>query len=329
MPHLVVAGFAASLPNSDLTGKISATCGSVAAGQCTAGPLSGPGGRYGVINGLLIGLREGVEASLVVGIVVAYLVRSGNRAHLPKVWIGTGAALAVSVVLALALYVVVGELGTPYEQIFEGTTMLVATGIVTWMLFWMRSQSRAMKGHLEAELARALTTGGAWSLAVLAFTSVIREGIEASLFVFGQVAAVRSASGLAGADGVLAGTLVGLALAVAIGWGIYRGSRRIDLRAFFTWTGIALVFVAAGLVSRAVHEFVEIGAIGVGTQTAYNIGSVLSQDQGFGSLLRAMFGYSSQPELVTLGVYVAYVAVVLALYLAPRRPARAAPSRAS
>ncbi len=282
-----------------------------------------------MINGLLIGLREGVEASLVVGIVVAYLVRSGNRAHLPKVWAGTGAAIAVSVLLALALYVVVGDLGTPYEQIFEGTTMLVATGIVTWMLFWMRGQARGMKGHIEAELARALGAGGAWGLAVLAFTSVIREGIEASLFVFGQVAAVRSSQGLAGADGVLAGTLGGLALAVGIGWAIYRGSRRIDLRAFFTWTGIALVFVAAGLVSRAVHEFVEIGAIGVGTQVVYNIGGVLSEDQGVGSLLRALFGYSSQPEFVTLAVYVVYVVAVLALYLAPQRPPRPTPSRAS
>ncbi len=282
-----------------------------------------------MINGLLIGLREGVEASLVVGIVVAYLVRSGNRAHLPKVWAGTGAAIAVSVLLALALYVVVGDLGTPYEQIFEGTTMLVATGIVTWMLFWMRGQARGMKGHIEAELARALGAGGAWGLAVLAFTSVIREGIEASLFVFGQVAAVRSSQGLAGADGVLAGTLGGLALAVGIGWAIYRGSRRIDLRAFFTWTGIALVFVAAGLVSRAVHEFVEIGAIGVGTQVVYNIGGVLSEDQGVGSLLRALFGYSSQPEFVTLAVYVVYVVAVLALYLAPQRPPHPTPSRAS
>ncbi len=281
-----------------------------------------------MINGLLIGLREGVEASLVVGIVVAYLVRSGNRRHLPKVWAGTGAAVAVSVLLALALYVVVGDLGTPYEQIFEGTTMLVATGIVTWMLFWMRSQSRGMKGHIEAELARTLGSGGAWGLAVLAFTSVIREGIEASLFVFGQIAAVRSSSGLAGADGVLVGTLVGLVIAVAIGFAIYRGSRRIDLRAFFAWTGIALVFVAAGLVSRAVHEFVEIGAIGVGTGTAFNVGGILSQDRGVGSLLRAMFGYSSQPEYVTLAVYLVYVVAILGLYLLPARPARPQPSRA-
>lgn len=282
-----------------------------------------------MINGLLIGLREGVEASLVVGIVVAYLVRTGNREHLPKVWAGTIAAIAAAVLLGLALYITVGELGTPYEQIFEGTTMLLATGIVTWMLFWMRGQARAMRGHLEAQLARALGSGGAWGLAVLAFTSVIREGIECSLFVFGQITAVTGAQGAEGAQGVLVGTIIGLVIAAGIGYAIYRGSRRIDLRAFFTWTGLALVFVAAGLVSRAVHEFVEVGVIRLGTQSAFNVSGVLSQDQGLGSLLRAVFGYSSQPEVVTLVVYLAYVVAVVALYLAPQRPARPTPSRAS
>jgi high-affinity iron transporter len=282
-----------------------------------------------VINGLLIGLREGVEASLVVGIVVAYLVRTGNREHLPKVWAGTIAAIAAIVLLGLALYATVGVLGTPYEQIFEGTTMLLATGIVTWMLFWMRGQARAMRGHLEAQLARALGSGGAWGLAVLAFTSVIREGIECSLFVFGQITAVTGAQGAEGAQGILVGTLIGLVIAAGIGYAIYRGSRRIDLRAFFTWTGLALVFVAAGLVSRAVHEFVEVGVIRLGTQSAFNVSGVLSQDQGLGSLLRAVFGYSSQPEVVTLVVYLAYVVAVVALYLAPQRPARPTPSRAS
>jgi high-affinity iron transporter len=284
---------------------------------------------HGVINGLLIGLREGVEASLVVGIVVAYLVRTGNREHLPKVWAGTVAAVAVAVLLGLALYVAFGTLGSPWEQIFEGTTMLLATAIVTWMLFWMRGQARAMRGHLEAQLAKALGEGGAWGLAVLAFTSVIREGIECSLFVFGQITAVTGSQGDGGAQGVLAGTVVGLLIAAGIGYAVYRGSRRIDLRAFFTWTGIALVFIAAGLVSRAVHEFVEVGVIGVGTQTAFNVSGVLSQDQGPGSLLRAVFGYTSQPEIVTLVVYLVYVVAVIALYVTPQRSGRPAPSRAS
>ena len=280
-----------------------------------------------MINGLLIGLREGVEASLVVGIVVAYLVRTGNRRHLPKVWAGTFGAVAASFLLGLALYVTVGDLRAPYEQMFEGATMLVATAVVTWMLFWMRGQSRALRGHLEAQLARALTSGGAWGLAVLAFSAVIREGIETSLFVFGQVTAVAGpgttvAGATGGAPGVLAGTIVGLIVAAGTGYAIYRGSRRVNLRVFFNWTGIALVFIAAGLVSRAVHEFVEVGAIRIGTQTAFDARGILSQDQTVGSFLRAVLGYSSQPEVVTVVVYLLYVGVVLALYVLPQRQAR-------
>ena len=280
-----------------------------------------------MINGLLIGLREGVEASLVVGIVVAYLVRTGNRRHLPKVWAGTLGAVAASVLLGLVLYVTVGDLRAPYEQLFEGGTMLLATAVVTWMLFWMRGQSRALRGHLETQLARALTSGGAWGLAVLAFSAVVREGIETSLFVFGQVTAVAGpgtagAGATGGAAGVLSGTIVGLVVAAGIGYAIYRGSRRVNLRVFFNWTGIALVFIAAGLVSRAVHEFVEVGAIRIGTQVAFDARGVLSQDQTVGSFLRAVLGYSSQPEVVTVVVYLLYVVAVLALYVLPQRPAR-------
>ncbi len=280
-----------------------------------------------MIDGLLIGLREGVEASLVVGIVVAYLVRTGNRQHLPKVWAGTLGAVAASVFLGLALYVTIGELGSPYEQIFEGSTMLLATAVVTWMLFWMRGHSRALRGHLETQMARALGSGGAWGLAALAFSAVIREGIETALFLFGQITAARGVGGASGAGGVVGGAIIGLIVAVGIGYAVYRGSRRIDLRTFFSWTGIGLVFIAAGLVSRAVHEFVEVGAVRVGTQTAFDISRVLSQDQGAGSLLRAIFGYTAQPEVVTLVVYLVYLVGILTLYVLPPRPVRAARSR--
>ncbi len=280
-----------------------------------------------MITGLLIGLREGVEASLVIGIVVAYLVRTGNRAHLPKIWAGAVGAIAASVLLGLALWVVAGELPSPYEQMFEGGTMLFATAVVTWMLFWMRRQSRAIKSHLESRLAAAITEGGAWGLAVLAFMSVIREGIETALFLFGQITAAQSAGGDGAA--VVAGALVGLAIAAGIGWGIYRGSRLINLRSFFLWTGIALVFVAAGLVSRAVHEFVEIGVVRVGTQTAFDVSRILPDESGIGQFLRAVFGYAAAPEIVTLLVYLAYAVAVLVLFLMPSRtPAPPRPAQA-
>ena len=168
-------------------------------------------------SGLLTGLREGVEAALIVSIILAYLQRTGNGAHAAKVGIGTGIALALSAILGIVIFVSVGAFQEPYEQIFEGTVMLVAAGVVTWMLFWMRRQAGSVKGDLQASVDRALDAGGAWGLAFLAFTAVIREGVETSLFLVGQATSAQS-----GATWVLAGAVVGLGIAVLIGYGFYR-----------------------------------------------------------------------------------------------------------
>ena len=268
-------------------------------------------------SGLLTGLREGVEAALIVSIILAYLARTGNMEHAGKVWIGTAAAVVLSAILGFGIYSSVGSFEEPYEQIFEGTTMLLAAGVVTWMLFWMRRQAGSVKGELQASVDRVLDHGGAWGLAFLAFTAVIREGVETSLFLAGQATSAES-----GALAVLVGAIIGVAIAILIGYGFYRGSRRVNLAVFFRWTGIALIFIAAGLLSHAVHEFIEIGALGSGfwTQPAFDVSSVLSHEDGIGQFLRAIFGYSASPEILTLFVYVAYVAVVLALYLRPLPP---------
>ena len=271
-------------------------------------------------SGLLTGLREGVEAALIVAIVLAYLAKTGNARHFGKIWLGAGAAAAVSIVVGVVLFSTVGGFQEPYEQIFEGLAMLLAAAVVTWMLFWMRRQAASVKGELHAAVDRVLTEGSVWGLAVLAFTAVIREGIETSLFLVGQATSAET-----GAPSILAGAVVGLAIAVAIGYGFYRGSRRVNLQSFFRWTGIALIFIAAGLLSHAVHEFVEVGVITVGTQTAYDVSAVLSHDDGIGQFLRAIFGYSASPEVVTLVVHVVYVVTVLVLYLRPVRPASASP----
>jgi high-affinity iron transporter len=267
-------------------------------------------------TGFLTGLREGVEAALIVAIVLAYLVRSGNGSQAGKVWLGTAAAVALSLLAGVVIFQTVGALEEPYEQLFEATTLLVAATVVTWMLFWMRRQAAGMRSDLHARIDRALTEGTVFGLAVLAFSAVIREGLETSLFLVGQATAAQ-----AGASSVLAGALAGLVAAVGIGWVFYTGSRRINLRAFFSWTGIGLVFIAAGLVSRAVHELVEIGVIPFGSQTAFDISSVLPHEEGIGQFLRAIFGYTSTPELTTLVVYVAYLAIVLGMFLRPARPA--------
>lgn len=273
-------------------------------------------------SGLLTGLREGVEAALILAIICAYLVKTGNRRYLPKVFLGAGIAVGLSAILGIALFATVGSLQEPYEQLFEGLTMVLAAVVVTWMLFWMRRQAASVKGELQSAVDRALDNGSVTALAALAFIAVIREGIETSLFLTAQASA---ASKDGGAAWILLGALMGLAIAALLGVGFYQGSRRLNLGSFFRWTGVALVFIAAGLLSHAVHEFIEIGLINVGTATLFDISAILPHDPDGGSLLgqmlNAMFGYTSTPEVATFVVWLTYVVVVLALYLRPvKRP---------
>jgi high-affinity iron transporter len=282
-----------------------------------------------LVSGLVTGLREGVEAALIVSIILAYLSRTGNLRRASRVWLGVVSAVLVSALLGGAIFVTVGELRTPYEQLFEGLTLLTAALVVTWMLFWMRRQAGAVGGELRAGVDRAVSSGGAWGLAVLAFTAVIREGLETALFLVGQATAA-SQTDAAGPATVLVGALVGSAIAALLGYGFYRGTRRIDLARFFRWTGVALIFIAAGLLSQAVHEFVEIGLIPVGGAIAYDISAVLPHEEGVGQFLRALFGYSSTPEVATLVVYLTYLSVALTLYLRPvaARPLGTLPAEA-
>jgi high-affinity iron transporter len=267
-------------------------------------------------SGLLTGLREGVEAALIVSIVITYLVRTGRSDQVGRVWIGTGLAAALSLIFGIVIYNTVGAFEEPYEQIFEGTTLLIAAGVVTWMLFWMRRQARSVKGELQAAVERAIAVGASWGLAVLAFTAVIREGLETSIFLVGQATSDRSE-----AVWILVGAVVGLSIAILIGYGFYRGSHRLNLASFFRWTGIALVFIAAGLLSHGIGEFIEIGALGNGpwTATAFDLSGLLSDETGVGSFLRAIFGYSAAPAVLTLVAHIAYLVAILALYLRPVR----------
>ena len=271
-------------------------------------------------SGLLTGLREGVEAALIIAIICAYLAKTGNRREFPKVFAGAGSAVLLSAVLGLILYIQVGGLEEPYEQIFEAITLFAAAAVVTWMLFWMRRQARSVKGELHSAVDRALDGGSVLALAVLAFVAVIREGLETSLFLVGQANSADQ-----NAIWILVGAVIGLAIAAVLGVGFYQGSRRINLATFFRWTGVGLIFIAAGLLSTAVHELVEIGVIPFGGQTLFDLSGVLphSADSGniLGQFLRAIFGYSSTPEVVTFAVWLTYVAVVLYLFLRPMKPA--------
>ena len=282
-------------------------------------------------TGLLTGLREGVEAALIVSIILAYLARTGNARRFGRIWLGTGAALALSAAVGAVLWVSIGGLSSPAEEYFEGSAMLLAAAVVTWMLFWMRRTAANIKGELHAGVDRALTDGSVWALSILAFTAVVREGIETSLFLLGQAAAATTEN--VGAASTLVGALIGILIAILLGYGFYRGARVINLARFFRWTGVALIFIAGGLVSHAAHEFIDAGLIGVGTSTAFDITALLpSEPEGgnlLGQLLRSVFGYTSTPEWTTLLTWIVYVVSVLTLYLRPMKPPTPAPVSSS
>jgi high-affinity iron transporter len=283
-------------------------------------------------SGLLTGLREGVEAALIVSIILAYLAKTGNQRHFGKIWLGAGLAVAVSIAIGVVLFTTIGGFEEQAELIFEGFAMVIAAAVVTWMLFWMRRTSANIKGTLHAGVDRALVEGGIFGLALLAFTAVIREGIETALFLMGQATAAGTQ-----ASSTLVGAIIGLAIAVAIGYGLYRGARVVNLRTFFSWTGIALIFIAAGLLSHGIHEFIEAGWITFGTSTAFDVSAILPHEAEpengalgvIGSILRALVGYTSTPEWITFATWLAYIVIVLYLYTRPLRPsaARQTPER--
>lgn len=198
----------------------------------------------------LVVLREGFEASLVVGIVLAFLDRTGRRDGFWPVWIGAGVALAISAGVAALLFGVGAELEGRAEAAFEGATMLVAAGLLTWMIFWMRRQARTIRRDLEAQVEHALARGSAVGLALVAFVGVLREGVETALFLFGTVEGSDRLAATASAA-------AGLAAAVLLGYLFYRGASRLDLRAFFTVTSVLLLLFAGWLLAQGLHELDE------------------------------------------------------------------------
>lgn len=258
-------------------------------------------------------LREGLEAALIVGIIAAYLVKVGRRDALPPVLAGVLAAVGLSIVAGVAIVLTVGRLPLIVQESFEGIAGLAAVVVLTWMLFWMRRQGRAIKGELETGVASALQAGSTAALVGLAFIAVIREGLETVLFLL----AIGAASG-ADASTVVGG-LLGLATAVAIGYAIFAAGVRIDLRRFFTLTGIVLIFVSAGLMAFAVHEFGEAGLI-ANSGKLFDLNGILPASSPLGTLLAGLFGYRAAPTPLEALAWAGYLVPVLALFVGiPRR----------
>lgn len=267
----------------------------------------------------LIMLREGVEAALIVGIIAGYLKQIGRSDLMPAVWLGILTAIALALFAGAGLQLVSAEFPQKEQELFEAVVGLIAVGVLTWMVFWMRRAARSIRGELHAGVDRALQ-GSTFALIAMVFLAVAREGLESVFFLL----AIFQQS-----DSALAplGALLGVIAAVAVGYGIYAGGVRLDLRRFFRWTGVFILFVAAGLLANAVRAFHEAGVWNGLQATAFDISAVLPADGPAGVLLSGMFGYRDAPAIGEVIAYVVFLAVALVLFLAP--PASAAPRRAA
>ncbi|MDO8491026.1 MAG: iron uptake transporter permease EfeU [Dehalococcoidia bacterium] len=264
-----------------------------------------------MLGSLLITLREGLEAALIIGIIMAYLARTGNRQGFKPVWMGTISAIVVSLVAGAVIYVVAGELSGRAEQVFEGLVMFTAVGVLTWMIFWMRRQAGDIKAHLHAQLQSALGGGSAFGLAVIAFVVVVREGIEMALFLFAATRVAESFALFA------TGALLGLAMAAVIGYTIYKGTSRLNLAVFFKVTSVVLIVFAAGLLAHGIHEFHEAGLIPPVIEHVWDTNSFLPEKETLGRFLTAIFGYNGNPSLVEVVAYGTFLGAVLLAYFRP------------
>ncbi|MFD9128062.1 iron uptake transporter permease EfeU [Kitasatospora sp. NPDC059571] len=272
----------------------------------------------------LIGLREGLEASLVVCILIAYLVKTGRRDRLTPVWIGIAAAVVLSMAFGAVLQYGSAQMDFESQEALGGSLSIIAVGLVTWMVFWMRRTARHLKAELHGKLDAALAMG-TFALVVTAFLAVGREGLETALFIWTAVQATS--------DGVrpLIGAILGLLTSVVLGWLFYRGALKINLAKFFTWTGAMLVVVAAGVLAYGVHDLQEAGWIPGLHDVLFDISSTIPKDSWYGTLLKGVFNFQPDPTALQVGVWAAYLVPTLALFLrrsggsaAPRPAAPAA-----
>ncbi|MFB7711754.1 iron uptake transporter permease EfeU [Streptomyces sp. NPDC056105] len=259
----------------------------------------------------LIGLREGLEASLVVCILIAYLVKTDRRDALRPIWIGIAIAVAVALGFGFALTFGSQELTFEAQEALGGSLSIVAVCLVTWMVFWMRRTARHLKSELHGKLDAALQMGTA-ALVATAFLAVGREGLETALFVWASVRASND-----GTHGPLIGVLLGLLTAVVLGWLFYRGALRINLAKFFTWTGGMLVIVAAGVLAYGVHDLQEAQFLGGLSSKAFDISATIPPDSWYGTLLKGVFNFQPDPTVLQVAVWLLYLIPTLAVFLAP------------
>jgi high-affinity iron transporter len=270
-----------------------------------------------VLANYLIGLREGLEAALIISILIAYIVAIGRRDLLPRLWMGVG--LAVTLSLAVGAILTFGAYGLSFEaqEIIGGLLSILATALVTWMIFWMaRSAS-----HLASDLRSSVDTqldGSGWGLVVVAFIAVAREGIETALFIWAAV----TASGSTAVP--LLGAALGIATAIALGYLIYRGIISINLSMFFSVTGVFLIVVAAGVLAYGVHDLQEAGVLPGLYNLAFDVSATIPPDSWYGTVLKGIFNFSPATTWLELIVWFAYIVPVLTIFIVTIRRSAAA-----
>ncbi len=257
-----------------------------------------------MIASFLIALREGVEAALIVAIIVSYLKKVGADRLFRPVYLGTALGILGSVAVGALFLLLEVEFEGTGEQIFEGTTMLIAAALLTTMILWMSRNSRGYSDDLKAKVQQAMSSRQAYGLAILAFLSIVREGIETVLFLGSTSFTSR------GLDTLVGGAL-GLAVAVLVGVAILRYSVRMNMSLFFRVTGVLLVFFAAGLVSNGVGEFEEAGLLPGIVGHLWDTNGLIAGESSLGQLLNALFGYNASPSLSQVIAYIAYWIIVI------------------
>ncbi len=273
----------------------------------------------------LIGLREGLEAALVVSILVAYLVKTDRRHLLPRIWIGVGIAVAVALGFGFALFY--GPRGLTFEaqEAIGGTLSVVAVGLVTWMIFWMARAARSLSGELRGQIDSA-AEGSWWALVLVAVLAVGREGLETALFLWSATEAVTRDSDATWQP--LLGAGLGIVTAVLLGYLLYRGAIRINLSRFFTWTGAFLILVAAGVLSYGVHDLQEAGVLPGEHTLAWDVSDTIDPSTWYATLLKGVFNFSPQTTVLEATVWLLYVVPVMTLFiLGARRRNAPTPAR--
>ncbi|WP_395694378.1 iron uptake transporter permease EfeU [Nocardioides sp.] len=274
----------------------------------------------------LIGLREGLEAALVVSILVAYLVKTDRRHLLPRIWLGVAIAVAVALAFGFALFFGPRSLTFEAQEAIGGFLSIVAVGLVTWMIFWMARAARSLSGELRGQIDSA-AEGSWWALVLVAVLAVGREGLETALFLWSATEAVTRDSDATWQP--LVGAALGLATAVVLGYLLYRGAIRINLSTFFTWTGAFLILVAAGVLSYGVHDLQEAGILPGLDNLAWDVSDTIDPSTWYATLLKGVFNFSPATTVLEATVWVLYVVPVMFLFLRGARRRATPPAAAT